>query len=191
MQARRRNALVPAQPPSLVSSDTAGLAASRVDSPVSNLTLILIVVPVVFLLGFMLAAPLLARRWQHRQHVSAVNLFRMQREQLEAKFFDLARCRGIPRDLRWVECEWLPEVTWGRSVDDGMLTAFVGVNIRFEAIEGGDMEDVEAVGLVREAAAIFHFQNGRWGTGGRAMFNMDPRAAIDRLAGQYEPVTSG
>jgi len=44
---------------------------------------------------------------------------------------------------------------------------------------------------VRDAAAIFHFQDGRWGTGGRAMFNMDPVDAIDRLSGQYEPVTTG
>ena len=114
----------------------------------SNLTLFAIAVPVTLLLGLLLAAPRLARRFRRRQEVSAVDLFRMQREQLEAKFFDLARGRGIPRDLRWVECEWLPEVTWGRSIEDGMLTAFVGVNIRFEAIEGGDMEDVEAVGLV-------------------------------------------
>ena len=157
----------------------------------SNLTLLLIVVPVIFMLGLLLAAPGLARRFRRRQEVSAVDLFRMQREQLEAKFFDLARGRGIPRDLRWVECDWLPEVTWGRAIEDGMLTAFVGVNIRFEAIEGGDMEDVEAVGLVRDAAAIYHFQDGRWGTGGRAMFNMDPVDAIDRLSGQYEPVTTG
>ncbi len=157
----------------------------------SNLTLLLIVVPVIFMLGLLLAAPGLARRFRRRQEVSAVDLFRMQREQLEAKFFDLARGRGIPRDLRWVECDWLPEVTWGRAIEDGMLTAFVGVNIRFEAIEGGDIEDVEAVGLVRDAAAIFHFQDGRWGTGGRAMFNMDPVDAIDRLSGQYEPVTTG
>ena len=156
----------------------------------SNLTLLAIAVPMALLLGLLLAAPGLARRFRRRQEISAVDRFRMQREQLEAKFFDLARGRGIPRDLRWVECEWLPEVTWGRSIEDGMLTAFVGVNIRFEAIEGGDMEDVEAVGLVRDAAAIFHFQDGRWGTGGRAMFNMDPHAAIDRLVGQFEPVTA-
>jgi len=157
---------------------------------VSNLTLILIAVPSVFLVGFILTAPSLVRCWRRRREDSALDLFRLQREQLEAKFFDLARGRGIPRDLRWVECEWLPEVTFGRSVDEGRLTAFVGVNIRFEAIEGGDMEDVEAVGLIRDATAIFHFQDGHWGTGGRAMFNMDPHAAIDRLVGQFEPVTA-
>ena len=158
---------------------------------VSSLTLILISIPVVFVLGILLLAPVLARRVRRRQAESAVELFRVQREQLEAKFFDLARGRGIPRDLRWIDCEWLDDVTFGRSIEDGMLTAFAGVNIRFEAIEGGEMEDVEAVGLVRDAAAIFHFHNGRWGTGGRAMFNMDPHAAIDRLAGQFEPVVAG
>ena len=69
-----------------------------------------------------------------------------------------------------------------------LLTAFVAVNIRFEAIEGGDMEDVEAVGLLRDAAALFHYQTGSWGTGGRALFNMNPADAISRLNGQYEPV---
>ena len=38
--------------------------------------------------------------------------------------------------------------TFGRDVQTGMLTAFVGVNIRFESLEGGDMEGVEAVGMV-------------------------------------------
>ena len=157
----------------------------------STLTLVLIAVAVLSLVVFVLAAPLLVRHWHRGQQNMALDLFRMQREQREAKFFDLARGRGIPRDLRWVECDWLDEVTFGRAIDDGMLTAFAGVNIRFEAIEGGDMEEVESVGLIRDAAAIFHFHNGRWGTGGRAMFNMDPRAAIERLAGQYEPVTAG
>ena len=33
------------------------------------------------------------------------------------------------------------------------------------------MEDVAAVGNIRDAAAVFHYQNGNWGTGGRALFN--------------------
>jgi hypothetical protein len=50
------------------------------------------------------------------------------------------------------------------------------------------MEDVEAVGTVRDAAALFHFQNGQWGTGGRALFNLNPNDAVERMADQYEPV---
>ena len=129
------------------------------------------------------------KRWQAKSVVRAVQAFRFQREQLEARFFDMAAARGKPRGLRWVECEWLSPVTFARDLTSGLLTAFVSVQIRFEAIEGGDMEDVEAVGTIRDAAAVFHFRQGRWGTGGRALFNMSPRDAIERLHGQFEPVS--
>ena len=126
--------------------------------------------------------------WRRQEAQQAARLFRIQREQLEAKFFDLAAAHGKPRGLRWLECDWQNPVTFARDMSTGLLTAFVGVNIRFEAIEGGDMEDVEAVGTVRDAAAVFHFRNGRWGTGGRALFNLNPQDALARLAGQFEPV---
>jgi hypothetical protein len=50
------------------------------------------------------------------------------------------------------------------------------------------MEDVEAVSTIRDAAAVFHFRAGQWGTGGKALFNMNPEDAITRLQGQFEPV---
>jgi hypothetical protein len=114
--------------------------------------------------------------------------FRRQREVLEAKFFDLAAASGKPRGLRWIDCDWLETVTFARDKQSGLLTAFVAVNISFEAIEGGDMEDVAAVSNIRDAAAVFHYQKGHWGTGGRALFNMNPNDALDRLQGQYEPL---
>lgn len=119
---------------------------------------------------------------------NAKKLFRLQREQLEAKFFDMAASLGKPRGLRWVNCEWQNDVSFARDKLSGLLTAFVSISIRFEAIEGSDMEEVEAVGLLREAAAVFHFKRNRWGTGGRAMFNMDSETAVTRLAGQYERI---
>lgn len=114
--------------------------------------------------------------------------FRFQREMLEAKFFDIAATSGKPRGLRWMDCGWGNEVSYARDRETGLLTAFVAVNIYFEAIEGGDMEDVEAVDTVRDAAALFHYQNGRWGTGGRALFNLNPEEALVRLENQFEPV---
>src|SRR5579872_3379529 len=129
------------------------------------------------------------RAWRHkREALRARHDFRRQRELLEAKFFDLAAASGKPRGLRWVECDWLESVTFARDRQTGLLTAFVAVNIRFEAIEGGDMEDVAAVGNIRDAAAVFHYQQGGWGTGGRALFNMNPEDAIERLQAQFEPV---
>ncbi len=130
----------------------------------------------------------ITRRRRERGIKIAVHSFRIQREQLEAKFFDLARSSGKPRGLRWLECDWLEGVTFGRAVDSGLLTAFVGVNIQFEAIEDGDMTDVEAVGTIRDAVAIFHFHRGMWGTGGKVLFNMNAIDALARLEGQFLPV---
>jgi hypothetical protein len=118
----------------------------------------------------------------------ALRQFRLQREQLEAQFFQVAASLGKPRGLRWQACDWQDSVAFARDLKSGMLAAFVGVNIRFEAIEGGDMEGVEAVAMVRDAAALFHYHHGRWGTGGRALFNMNPAGALMHLKGQFEPV---
>lgn len=116
--------------------------------------------------------------------------FKVNREVLEAKFFEMASRSGKPRDLRWLGCDWESDVLYATETQSRLLTAFVGINIRFEAVEGGDMEDVEAVGLLRDATAIFHYQNGMWGTGGRALFNMNPQDALDRLQGQFEPIAA-
>lgn len=153
--------------------------------PVLIVTASLAVVVSVF--GILIVRRSMARR----EVVRARRRFRVQREQLEAKFFDLASSLGKPRGLRWLDCEWNNHVTFARDTTSGLLTAFVAVNIRFEAIEGGDMEDVQAVGTVRDAAAVFHYQRGNWGTGGRALFNMNPQDALERLSGQFEPLVPG
>lgn len=128
------------------------------------------------------------RSWQRQEIRRAVRLFRLQREILEARFFDLASAQGKPRGLKWLECDWQKAVTFARDRKSGLLTAFVSVNVRFEAIQGGEMEDVAAVGTVRDAAAVFHYRRGVWGTGGRALFNMNPDEALRQLAGQFEPI---
>ncbi|MFN0051322.1 MAG: hypothetical protein ACKV0T_03975 [Planctomycetales bacterium] len=133
------------------------------------------------------AVPL--RNWLWRREFDrARQSFRREREVLEAKFFDLASASGKPRGLRWVDCDWLDAVSFARDRQTGLLAAFVAVNIRFEAIEGEEMEGVAAVGNVRDAAAVFHYQAGHWGTGGRALFNMNPADALARLNGQFEPL---
>jgi hypothetical protein len=125
---------------------------------------------------------------RRREAEAARKLFKVRREMLEAKFFELASQGGKPRGLIWKECDWQEPVTFARDLESGLLTAFVGVEIHFEAVEGGDMEDVEAVSTIRDAAAVFHFRAGQWGTGGKALFNMNPADAITRLQGQFEPV---
>jgi len=131
--------------------------------------------------------PLIRRRRRARDR-RAMQRFGFDREHLEAKFFELAAHSGKPRGLRWLACDWQDAVCFARDVRTGLLTAFVSVEVRFEAEEGGDMEDVAAVGTVRDACALFHWDGRHWGTGGRALFNMDAHSAVTRLEGQYIPV---
>ena len=112
--------------------------------------------------------------------------FRRQRERLEARFLKLASASGKPRGLRWTDCEFDNDVAYARDRRTGQLSAFVAVTIAFEAIVGGPMEDVEAVGNLRAATAVFYYQNGTWRTDGRAVFNLNPTEAIAYYRDSFE-----
>ena len=159
----------------------------------SQIALFGLVIVVALCFGIWLARRILGPLRNSRRQANteqALRQFRLQREQLEAKFFDLARTSGKPRGLKWLDGDWQSEVMFARACDTGLLTAFVGIHIRFEAIAGGDMEGVAAVDTVRDAAAVFHFQRGRWSTAGRVLMNMNPAEAVTRLSGQFDPVSS-
>jgi hypothetical protein len=104
--------------------------------------------------------------------------FHLHREHLEARFFRLAAHSGKPRGLEWVRCDFDDDVIYARHRQSGELSAFVSVTIGFEAVEGGGMEDVEAVGNLRAATAVFRVERGSWATDGRALFNLNPAEAI-------------
>lgn len=128
--------------------------------------------------------------WRKRDLEFALKDFKLRREFLEAKFFDLASRSGKPRGLVWERCDWHPPVTFARDLETKLLTAFVSLDIYFSALEGGDMEDVEAVGDVRNGSAVFHYARRTWGTGGKVLFNMNPTEVVTRLEGQFTPVTA-
>lgn len=121
--------------------------------------------------------PVSAARREAR-YARARQEFKLQRERLEAKFFSLAASSGKPRGLRWVDCDFDNLVTYARDRKSGQLSAFVGVTVSFEAIEGGLMEGVEAVGNLRAATAVFLYGRHQWETQGRVMFNLNPSEAI-------------
>src|SRR5438132_5034134 len=79
----------------------------------------------------------------------ARELFKLQRERLEAQFIKAAGASGKPRGLRWKECQWDNTVEFVRERSNGQIAALVGVTIQFEAIEGGDLENVPAVANLR------------------------------------------
>ena len=115
----------------------------------------------------------------------ARTLFQEQRRQLEVAFLETAGSAGKPRGLRWTECQWSDLIEWVRDKQTGQLMALVGVTIAFEAIEGGDMEGIEAVGNLRNASAVFFF-DGEWKTAGRTVFNLNPSEVVDRFKDGYE-----
>jgi hypothetical protein len=117
-------------------------------------------------------------RWQCAEYQRYRSAFHLQRERLEAKFFELASASGKPRGLRWTDCQFDDDVTYARHRQTSELCAFVATTIAFEAIEGGGMEEVEAVGNLRAATAVFRLDRGRWQTDGRAIFNLNPAEAI-------------
>jgi hypothetical protein len=127
---------------------------------------------------------------QEVQLERARELFKLQRERLEAKFFSTAAASGRPRGLRWLECQWGELVEFVRERRTREIVALVGVTIRFEAIEGGDMEGLAAVENLRNASAVFFFHRGQWMTVGKAVFNMNPNEAVEHFKNQYDRVTS-
>lgn len=114
--------------------------------------------------------------------------FRRQREQLEAKFIDRASSSGKPRGLRWSDVAFEDEVSYARDRKSGELRALVAIEVCFEAIEGGGMEEVEAVSNVRAATAEFHHDGESWQTDGRVFFNLAPQGLIRYLHTDLESV---
>lgn len=114
--------------------------------------------------------------------------FHRQREPLEARFIERAGASGKPRGLRWIDVEFDDDVVYARDRRSGRLKALVAIEVRFEAIEGGGMEEVEAVSRVRAATAEFVHDGNRWQTDGRVYFNLAPSATVKYLASDLEMV---
>jgi hypothetical protein len=114
--------------------------------------------------------------------------FHRQREQLEAKFIAQAAISGKPRGLRWTDVSFDDDVVYARDRHTGSLKALVAIEVCFEAIEGGGMEEVEAVSNVRAATAEFLLDGNRWRTDGRVYFNLAPSATVKYLSSDLELV---
>jgi hypothetical protein len=140
------------------------------------------------LLGLIVAwRPL--RAWVGEIHLErAREMFSLQRERLEAKFIEMAAATGKPRGLRWKDCEWADQFLFARDRYTGEITALVEVTVRFEPIEGSDMEDWAEARRLRNATGVFFFSKGQWHTHGRTIFNMNPNEALQHFKEQYEAV---
>jgi hypothetical protein len=148
------------------------------------------IVVVAVALALLLVSPVLVRgirTWRATRRLAAAKeAFHWQREHLEVEFLKKASHSGKPRGLRWVDCEFADEVTYARDRAQQSIVALVAVTVSFEAVEGGGMEEVEAVGNLRAATAVFSYTGGAWSTDGRAVFNLEPREAIAYYDSQLE-----
>jgi hypothetical protein len=145
----------------------------------------------ILLVGAALAVWLLRPlgRWGKEIQVErARELFRLQRERLEANFMSAAARSGKPRGLRWKDCDFEDNIELARQRQTGELVALVPVTVQFEAVEGSDMEGLPAVGNLRNATAVFYFDRGQWLTTGKAVFNLNPVEVIAHFKNQYEHV---
>jgi hypothetical protein len=144
----------------------------------------LIALFVVAWLLWALVRPWLFERWVQR----ARRRFVRQRRDLESQFLQAASASGKPRGLAWKSCAFQDDMVLARDRANGELVGLVGVTIGFEAIAGGGMEDVEAVGNLRAATAVFTYHGRGWTTGGRAVFNLEPREVLERYGSSLDPV---
>ncbi|MEX0791782.1 MAG: hypothetical protein WD045_01500 [Pirellulaceae bacterium] len=120
--------------------------------------------------------------------VKAKQLFQIRREWLEAEFMKKAAATGKPRGLRWVDCDFESNAQFAEDEQSNLLRAFVSVTIRFEAIEGGGMEEVEAVSNLRAATAVFEYDGEKWVASPRTIFNLSPDQAIEQF--RHRPVSA-
>src|SRR5262245_53787207 len=114
--------------------------------------------------------------------------FVRDRDEIQADFLRAAAASGKPRGLTWKQCEFRDGLTLAHDRATHEIIGLVGATISFAAIEGGDMEDVEAVGNLRAATAVLTWKNGRWTTQGRAVFNLEPREVLDRYNDSLDPL---
>ncbi|HRX82966.1 MAG: hypothetical protein H6821_01740 [Planctomycetaceae bacterium] len=151
-------------------------------------SLIIGVVVLSVLLGLLFAFVWWIRREQVGSLQRARETFHIRREWLEADFVSRAEASGKPRGLRWLHCDFDDSVCFARDRRTGRYRALVGVTISFEAIEGGGMEDVEAVGNLRAATVVFRLDGPEWKADGRALFNLNPAEAIEHYQNDLETV---
>jgi len=118
----------------------------------------------------------------------AIQEFAAERDDLSGLFLRTAAASGKPRGLRWTGCELSGSPLF--AVDDvtGELIALIAATISFAAIEGGGMEEVEAVGNLRSATAVFMHRGEGWMTDGRVIFNLEPAEALAKFQGTLRPL---
>jgi hypothetical protein len=111
----------------------------------------------------------------------ARELFRQQREWLEARFLAaLAKNDPLER-VRWEDAHWHDEIVWARERPSRKLLALIGVHFDSDPIF--DLPDSHP----RHATALFEYHKGRWIAEGKRLDEIRPDEAFLRHH-RLEPV---
>ncbi len=141
------------------------------------------VVPTCVVAGWMiLRRPV--RQFAEELHVDhARDLFRQQREWLEARFLtSLARIDPLER-LRWEDAHWHDEVLWARDRQTRSFLALIGVHF------DGHVFDELGEAHARQATALFEYRKGRWFADGKRVDEIRPDEVVLRNQ-RFEPVAT-
>ena len=118
----------------------------------------------------------------------AIREFAAERDDLTGLFLRTAAASGKPRGLRWTGCELSGPPLFAIDDATGELIALIAATISFAAIEGGGMEEVEAVGNLRSATVVFMHRGDGWITDGRVIFNLEPAESLAKFQGTLRPL---
>ena len=122
------------------------------------------------------------RQLTEEMHVDhARDLFRRQREWLEARFITALSKIDAREGARWDEAHWHDEILWARDRQTRRLLAMVGVHFATNAFE----EPAESP--PRHATALFEFRKGLWVAEGKRLDEIRPDEAVLRSQ-RFEPV---
>ena len=112
----------------------------------------------------------------------ARELFRQQREWLEADFLDALGKTSPTERLRWEDAHWHDEVLWARDRQTRRLLALIGVHFDAGLLDDFPLSDP----ATRHATALFEFRKGRWQAEGKRLDEIRPDEVVRRNH-RFEP----
>jgi hypothetical protein len=128
----------------------------------------------------------LAPLWRRRGRLQLRRLlqrFLWQREQLEARFYDLAR-KNAPDPHAWDSIEFGSAVSFVRDRSTGRISALMEITLTPSDRTPSD-PTASAAGEIH-ATATFLAVRGRWTTDGRVLYNVSPRQALRLYPDRFE-----
>ena len=120
------------------------------------------------------------------QYAAQQTAFIDNQSTLQQRFFSIVSQSGKPKGLTWKSCKFDETTIWAIEKQSANLHALLATVIHFDAIPGGPMEDVEAVGNARIATAIFFYNGENWDTRGDILFNLEPHEVLTRHCHDYD-----